>query len=122
MTGAALSLKTLSEACVLDAASLQLLLAEEGLTVTIRDEIDHIVAQWPVVVNAAAGTATRKAVSFRRNDQGEWRGALLVSFDTPKHWDLVDTVPRFRDLLHVGIWLRGHAPKARVPFGPPRMD
>lgn len=122
MTAAhAIPLQAFSLACVLDAASLQLLLAEEGLTIALREEVDHIVAQWPVVtVNAAAGTSHRKAVAFRRNADEGWRGAVLVSF-SPNGWDVVDSVPNFRDLLHVGLWLRAHAPTPTRSTSPVRM-
>lgn len=114
MTTAALPLRELSDACVLDAASLELLLLEQGLTLLVAQH-DHVVAQWPIRPARVAHDERRRVV-FRKNDAGEWRGALLVA-TSDKSYDLVSFERRFRDLLHVGLWLGARAPKS-APASP----
>ncbi len=97
------------QALALSAPALIKTLVECGLSLTILDEGDRVVAQWPVGP-ARVSHEGRRVVMFRMNERGEWRGLLLVG-SAPYGYDLVAEETRFRDLLHVSLWLGTHAPR-----------
>jgi hypothetical protein len=116
-TARAVPLELFSRAVVLNASSIAHLLREEGLLL-ISEADHHVVAQWPIRP-ARVPHDLRRSVVFTRNDQNVWRGAYLES-EAGNGLGLKDTKPHFKDLLHVGIWLRGHAPQDEQS-GPARV-
>jgi hypothetical protein len=101
------------ETLALSAPALIKILVECGLSLTILDEEDRVIAQWPVRPARVAHDG-RRIVIFRMNERGEWRGVLLVG-SAPNGYDLVAAETRFRDLLHVSLWLGTHAPPQPSP-------
>ena len=97
--------------------SLRIVLVERGLKLTVAKK-DEVVARWPVHVARVAQEGARIAV-LRRNDRGEWRGVIMVG--TGKGYDLVAQEVRFRDLVHVSLWLGMHAPNSS-PVGRDATD
>jgi len=90
------------ESLVLSASAIRAVLIERGLRLTVADE-DHLAATWPVRTARVVRDGLRMVV-LRRNRDGEWRGALLLR-SARNGFDLIAQEQRFRDLLHLAIWL-----------------
>jgi len=86
--------------------ALRALLMERGLKLQVATR-NEVVARWTVNLARVAIDGAHATV-LRRNEHGAWRGVVLVK--DGKGWDLVAQETRFRDLLHVGLFLSLHAP------------